>query len=366
LIFGDLSDLMVQDFVVNNDMYTSAKDIKDHFDRLRIGTINDKYNKFIKEFGVVYNEDSETYEITNFQKLQEVLVNEVKSRQYGKNTEDIIKLVKIDPTKSDSDLNNYRFNIPLYFSPKSLQFESLLNSLVVNAIIKEKLSGKSFVQGSSNMFNRKAFGKDQLQTIESLDFNAREKITWVLEQKETLSYMGWDNNTNSAVAMEVLLPNKYRKQFPDGNIPADLLRTFGFRIPNQGHNSMAYIQIAGFLPEESGDLVIVPYEFLVSSGSDFDVDKLYIYFSNVDDNGNRVKYLTEDNSSLEERYTNKIKELKQTSIKLLSGNLYEGKKQLQKELSDVREKIRAEVSSDVYINSVMDEIDVLEKSKINK
>ncbi len=40
---------------------------------------------------------------------------------------------------------------------------------------------------------------------------------------------------------------------------------------------MAYIEIAGFLPEETGDLLIAPPEFTKQMGSDFDIDKLYSY-----------------------------------------------------------------------------------------
>jgi hypothetical protein len=43
---------------------------------------------------------------------------------------------------------------------------------------------------------------------------------------------------------------------------------FGFRIPTQGHNSMASIEIAGFLPESAGDLIIATQDFIKQMGSD--------------------------------------------------------------------------------------------------
>jgi uncharacterized protein YabN with tetrapyrrole methylase and pyrophosphatase domain len=39
-------------------------------------------------------------------------------------------------------------------------------------------------------------------------------------------------------------------------IPQKILTSFGFRIPTQGLNSMAALEIVGFLPNESGDLMI--------------------------------------------------------------------------------------------------------------
>lgn len=60
-------------------------------------------------------------------------------------------------------------------------------------------------------------------------------------------------------------------------LPKDLLHVFGFRIPTQGPNSTARLEIVGFLPPESGDLVIASKDLVVQMGSDFDIDKLNIY-----------------------------------------------------------------------------------------
>jgi hypothetical protein len=63
--------------------------------------------------------------------------------------------------------------------------------------------------------------------------------------------------------------------------PKELLQTFGFRIPTQKQNSMAGIEIVGFLPEAMGDLLLAPRDFTKRMGSDFDVDKLYQYIFNA-------------------------------------------------------------------------------------
>lgn len=50
----------------------------------------------------------------------------------------------------------------------------------------------------------------------------------------------------------------------------------GYRIPTQGMSSMFCFTVADVLPEQVGDLIIVPREFTAQTGSDFDVDKLYL------------------------------------------------------------------------------------------
>lgn len=53
----------------------------------------------------------------------------------------------------------------------------------------------------------------------------------------------------------------------------DLLSLLTFRIPTSGHQSGSQVEIAGFLPHISADLMIVPRNFTKQKGLDFDVDK---------------------------------------------------------------------------------------------
>lgn len=50
----------------------------------------------------------------------------------------------------------------------------------------------------------------------------------------------------------------------------------GYRIPTQGMSSTFAFRVADVLPEQAGDVIIVPREFTAQTGSDFDVDKIYL------------------------------------------------------------------------------------------
>ena len=102
---------------------------------------------------------------------------------------------------------------------------------------------------------------------------------------------------------EILIQSKFRKQKADGSyelidltdekysyidedgyrvlrmdmINPELLQHFSFRIPTSSHQSGAIVRVVGFLPEEAGDLVVVPKEHTKQFGEDFDVDKRMIY-----------------------------------------------------------------------------------------
>lgn len=50
----------------------------------------------------------------------------------------------------------------------------------------------------------------------------------------------------------------------------------GYRIPTQGLSSTFSFIVADVLPAQTGDTIVVPDEFTAITGSDFDIDKLYI------------------------------------------------------------------------------------------
>lgn len=61
---------------------------------------------------------------------------------------------------------------------------------------------------------------------------------------------------------------------------------------------MALMEIVGFIPSKMADLIVVPKEITKQMGSDFDVDKLFVYKRhyvyangklNVANKGNNVK-----------------------------------------------------------------------------
>jgi hypothetical protein len=71
---------------------------------------------------------------------------------------------------------------------------------------------------------------------------------------------------------------------PDGTIDVeamernnpDLLKMIGYRIPTEAKYSMVPIKIKGFLPPNAGEGIMLPKEITTLSGSDFDIDKLYV------------------------------------------------------------------------------------------
>ena len=72
--------------------------------------------------------------------------------------------------------------------------------------------------------------------------------------------------------------------------PEILENIIGYRIPNQGLSSNDALEIVGFLPEGMGDAVVAYSEIPTKTGSDFDIDKMFMMIPSFsqNDNGNLV------------------------------------------------------------------------------
>ena len=253
----------------------------DLLDDPKFSEIKDRYDALHKD---LYTLKSEAFyeEVTkdgrlNIPKIKNMLVDEAKSR--GMSAYDIDSLETFI-----NSMGEEQFTVPVYTHPLADKFESLLISLVNKKVIKQKFPGKSFVLGSELGFKK-----------------TRIAETYNLNDPGIVYVPGFDPSKgllpqSSKNGAQVLIPFKFRntkgeledvrKYIKDGRIdtdkiPLELLQLFGFRIPTQGHNSMSYIEVVGFLPESAGDLIIAPKDFTEQMGSDFDIDKLYTYMYNT-------------------------------------------------------------------------------------
>lgn len=221
------------------------------------------YDELVKELNLKETVDGYTYDI---EKLSKLLIREGEARNYS--TNDLKSL----------EIKNGKFVVPLLFNNSGLKVQSALMSIVDKKVRKLKMPGFSGILASEAGFKTQKDYKD-------LTAEQKSDIVFIDSKHDGLSHD------------EVLVPFKFRddngvllnvKDFvkEDGTldtsrVPKELLRLLGFRIPNQGKNSMLSIKIAGFLPSYMGDLIVASRDLTKQMGSDFDVDKLYVYMYNT-------------------------------------------------------------------------------------
>ena len=71
----------------------------------------------------------------------------------------------------------------------------------------------------------------------------------------------------------------------------ELITIVGPRIPTDAANSMEFAEVWHFIDASAGNTVIVPTEIVAKAGSDFDIDKMFVFYPNLDKNGKYIKTL---------------------------------------------------------------------------
>lgn len=242
------------------------------------------YNKFVEAHSKLYttskmlllnrilNKDSKTI---NIPELRELLKEEALKRNYNISDRLLIDL--------DKDLEF------LPYSAIESKYQAVLNAIVYNNIVKQKIHGKSFVLGSQVGFKNTeviSSAKGISGIIFTEEFDSEIKPMHIVngELKPNQVILPWKFRDNYGNILDI---NNFTKVVNDRvvidttKLPKELLLGFGMRIPNQAQNSQAVFEIVGFLPESMQDLIIAPEEFTIQMGSDFDVDKLYTYTYNT-------------------------------------------------------------------------------------
>lgn len=238
-------------------------------ERIKIGLA-----QLIDDLGLV--KEGENYKIDNLDNIIRRFTKEAINRELPDNIVDAIENLKKHES-IDALVNREKI-------------ENILLAIADSMSISQKRSGAPKVQVSN------AIGKNSRTYSENgrtwspsdLDFYHKEVID--------------EDGTKRTIItqMEVYLPAYMKGKVNDPR----LLNLIGFRIPTQGLNSIESIKVKGFLPVEAGDMVIVPSEIVAKSGSDFDIDKLNLYFPNFfyDQNGDPIYIELKDEAGLKEDY----------------------------------------------------------------
>lgn len=203
-------------------------------------------------------------------------------------------------------VKNFGFKSDLSFSLNAEKIEKLLNSIVVKRLVRQKMNGEQLVQVSSAGFESsfKNPTEDDLARYGTNDL-------------PTYRPGKGKNGATSAMKVKIAMKGDYYKllelKHPDGKtietrerlnealkndawLDKDnnrkLITMVGVRIPVQGFNSMEFMEVYEFLPEEAGSIIVPPSEIVAKSGSDFDIDKLTIFQPNYNSEDEQATYNT--------------------------------------------------------------------------
>jgi hypothetical protein len=187
-----------------------------------------------------------------------------------------------------------------------------------------------------------------------------------VEEDSNLKFINFDDATGNVTSMECKVTiNIFKSLIPeyDSKTFAEKVKflkdnkldnIITYRIPTQGLNSITTMVVKEFLPETIGDTIIVPAEFTTLTGSDFDIDKVFVirYNYRLTNDGvlRKVKFLTgTSEKEVKERYKNRVRdeirlnkdifdENTYNTFTLLNNLIKEGLYETEEELRDIIEK----------------------------
>jgi hypothetical protein len=221
------------------------------------------YEMLLNKLGITQTDEGFRIETDNVDKMINTLSDEILKREVNDNITAAFAGFK----KGD---------VVLEATPAYQQIRNILYSIADKNVISPKVNGGMKVQTPSTLLGGEVKAEEvngkMTYTSNNLKFYENEDGKRVCE----IMVGRWFSSEKSD---EELL------EFFNSEEGQEILKGVAFRIPTQKQNSIDVFKIAKFLPKELGDSVVIPSELVKKAGSDFDIDKLSIYFKNVYDDG---------------------------------------------------------------------------------
>lgn len=238
-------------------------------------SINQLSDMGVKEVDDLFFTDGEF----DIQKFAKFLNDELTSRNANKNTIDAIT-IKVDDADGSKHLN-----VPLAAQSDPHWIESILTSALNKRIVDVKTPGNAFYQRSIFAMEGHIVSDDEYDTLPAA---ARKIINWqTLNEGKQLQFINNDGSMDAVISIdyfEHIIPegmsfDQARKWLFDnkiiGNRSDVKANTIGYRIPTQAQSSIHALRFVDVLPVVK-DTIMLPREFTKVTGSDFDIDKLYL------------------------------------------------------------------------------------------
>ena len=175
-------------------------------------------------------------------------------------------------------------------------FENSVSKAVNSEVIKINTKGGTAIQQSMFGLNGLVVDKSDIQDEgwKYPSLNGGKELKYETAEGAMQIFLS-ANFFKSVVPEEFQDSTEHMREWLlDNNVIGDHAKPFGvgYRIPTQGMSSMFVFQVADIIPEQSGDLIVVPREFTAQTGSDFDIDKLFL--ATMSYNNGLLETITDD------------------------------------------------------------------------
>ena len=324
-----------------------------------------EFKSLLKEVGL--RKEGDTFIVDDIKSMLDLLRSEVERRDLPENIKDLL-------VEDIDSLGRISLKYKLDASPISEKLNNILNAVVDSRILAQEMNGKAAIQIPATMFEtsdrkftylKDGLYQDAISGKEIQDLPKEQKDTAKIVSSDLEFYKKTNKDGKEVISsMEVYAPWFLKGVNPedvgfelkngiwmakDPKSMESFLKSIGFRIPTQGMNSIDSIIIKGFLPEDWGDSVIVPSEIVAKAGSDFDIDKLNMFFKNL---------MVKDGKIVEIEYDADLKNIEKRYNRYINSEYGDILNPLKKILSNIKTENK---KNDKVIKKLKDDIDFAEK-----
>lgn len=284
-----------ESFNINKESVKGSELVKE-YQELIAENIKDSFNALIKAFNI----DS-TDKFKRNKAIESLLTETIlKDQRYGN---DLLRACTLN--------DQGEFTIPLCDPIQSIRIQQLINSLIKSRINKQLTKGGPVVQtsvfGMSDDLHIRFKDKNGNLLMTLPEFKNKYKYDIDSEQSAISQYREYvQENQGELAYWEVYMPvpsetmekalieagkkngkdyfNNVEEAIKDGIIASEMLNAIGYRIPTEDKYSMAPMRVKGFMPRAAGEALMMPKEVTYLTGSDFDIDKMYIMMKEFSQN----------------------------------------------------------------------------------
>lgn len=257
-------------------------------------------------------------------KLSDMGVKDLEDELFNKdgsvNVTKLAKMLEDDARESDANDNvlsglktaNNKFIMPLSSLSDNKWLESRFISMINKQVIDVHIPGGAFIQ-------RSTLGLEATSTkvVTPNMINDGRVLKSINEQGSMDSVVSINLFKYFIPNYENLTYREARQWLIDHEIIGDKAKAnaIGYRIPTQSIASISPLRFVDVFPEITGDTIMLPEDFTKLTGSDFDIDKLYVARFAYNKNG--VKF-NKGNSLKYDEVRNSIKnEMLEAYLKVL-------------------------------------------------
>lgn len=268
-----------------------------------LSAIMDKMNRMAEIGSQQIKEEFFTNGKLDYAKLKDFIVRELSSRNADKNILEAVNLDYLTDENGNIIPESVHFVTDINVVSNMAWIESILISHINKKVIDINFKGNAFYQ-------RSVFGLDSPTVLND------DQVKYEMNGGKPLQMINEEGSMDAVISIDYfmdIIPKKYRYNFKKAKqwlIDNDIISgiktgtkewnnakasVLSYRIPTQAASSIHALRFVDVLPIVR-DTIILPREFTKITGSDFDIDKLYLssFYYNVNKETGKSSLIMDD------------------------------------------------------------------------